>query len=89
MKGAADNIEATIKDAAGKATGNEKTQAEGKFDKAKGAARECVMTLSRTEASASPTSSSLVYLRELTRVPGIERRGKRSSGNLLGRRHVP
>jgi len=62
-----------VKDAASKATGDKKNEAEGKFDKAKGAARQ--MTLSRTEASASPTSSSLEYLRELTRVPGIEGRG--------------
>jgi uncharacterized protein YjbJ (UPF0337 family) len=42
VKGAADKASGTIKDAAGKLTGNEKLQAEGKLDKAKGEAREFV-----------------------------------------------
>ncbi|MBY0567634.1 MAG: CsbD family protein [Hyphomonadaceae bacterium] len=42
VKGAADKASGTIKDAAGKLTGNEKLQAEGKFDKAKGEVRETV-----------------------------------------------
>jgi uncharacterized protein YjbJ (UPF0337 family) len=37
-KGAADKVKGSIKDAAGKVTGDEKLQAEGKFDKAKGEA---------------------------------------------------
>ena len=42
VKGAADKASGAIKDAAGKLTGNEKLQAEGKFDKAKGEVRETV-----------------------------------------------
>lgn len=42
IKGAAQKVEGAIKDAAGKLTGNEKLQAEGKADKAAGAARESV-----------------------------------------------
>jgi uncharacterized protein YjbJ (UPF0337 family) len=42
VKGAADKAERAIKDAAGKVTGDKKLQAEGKFDKAKGAAHEAV-----------------------------------------------
>jgi uncharacterized protein YjbJ (UPF0337 family) len=42
VKGAADKASGTIKDAAGNLTGNEKLQAEGKLDKAKGEAREFV-----------------------------------------------
>jgi uncharacterized protein YjbJ (UPF0337 family) len=38
IKGAADKAKGTIKDAAGKLTGDKKLQAEGKLDKAKGAA---------------------------------------------------
>ncbi|MBV9137488.1 MAG: CsbD family protein [Hyphomicrobiales bacterium] len=38
LKGAANKIKGTAKDAAGKALGDKKMQAEGKFDKAKGAA---------------------------------------------------
>ena len=38
VKGAADNAKCAIKDAAGKLTGDAKLQAEGKLDKAKGAA---------------------------------------------------
>jgi len=40
VKSAADKASGAVKDAAGKLTGNEKLQAEGKFDKAKGQARE-------------------------------------------------
>jgi uncharacterized protein YjbJ (UPF0337 family) len=36
VKGAADKAKGAIKDAAGKITGDDKLQAEGKFDKAKG-----------------------------------------------------
>jgi uncharacterized protein YjbJ (UPF0337 family) len=38
VKGAPDKAKAAIKDAAGKITGDSDLQAEGKFDKAKGAA---------------------------------------------------
>jgi uncharacterized protein YjbJ (UPF0337 family) len=38
VKGAADKIKGEIKDTAGKVTGDEKLQAKGKFDKAKGTA---------------------------------------------------
>ena len=38
LKGAADKAKGAVKDAAGKVTGDKKTQAEGKIDKAKGAA---------------------------------------------------
>ena len=38
VKGAADKIKGAVKDAAGKVTGDEKLQAEGKMDKAKGTA---------------------------------------------------
>lgn len=37
LKGAADKAKGSAKDAFGKATGNERMQAEGKADKAKGA----------------------------------------------------
>jgi uncharacterized protein YjbJ (UPF0337 family) len=36
VKGAADKVKGTIKDVAGKVTGDKALQAEGKFDKAKG-----------------------------------------------------
>lgn len=42
IKGAADKVSGATKEAAGKLTGNEKLQAEGKLDKAKGEAREFV-----------------------------------------------
>ncbi|WP_395644684.1 CsbD family protein [Terricaulis sp.] len=42
VKGAADKVSGATKDAVGKATGNEKLQAEGKMDKAKGEAREFI-----------------------------------------------
>ncbi len=42
IKGTAQKVEGAIKDAAGKLTGNEKLQAEGKADKAAGAARQTV-----------------------------------------------
>ncbi len=42
IKGAADKISGATKEAAGKLTGNEKLEAEGKLDKAKGEAREVV-----------------------------------------------
>lgn len=38
VKGAADKVKGTIKDAAGKLTDDKKLQSEGKFDKAKGSA---------------------------------------------------
>jgi uncharacterized protein YjbJ (UPF0337 family) len=38
VKGTAEKVKGTIKDAAGKATGDKKMQTEGKFDKAKGSA---------------------------------------------------
>lgn len=42
LKGTAQKIEGSIKDAVGNLTGNEKLQAEGKADKAAGAARQAV-----------------------------------------------
>lgn len=42
VKGAADKTKGAVKDAVGKATGNEKMRVEGAFDKAKGAAHEAV-----------------------------------------------
>jgi uncharacterized protein YjbJ (UPF0337 family) len=42
IKGAADKAKGAIKDAAGKLTGDEKLQSEGKLDKAKGAAHDAV-----------------------------------------------
>lgn len=39
IKGAADKAKGSVKDAVGKATGNERMQAEGKADKAKGDVR--------------------------------------------------
>jgi uncharacterized protein YjbJ (UPF0337 family) len=38
VKGAADKVKGSIKDAAGKLTGDKKLQTEGKMDKAKGSA---------------------------------------------------
>jgi uncharacterized protein YjbJ (UPF0337 family) len=40
VKGAADKMAGTAKEAAGKVTDNKKLEAEGKLDKAKGAARD-------------------------------------------------
>jgi uncharacterized protein YjbJ (UPF0337 family) len=42
IRGAADKVKGTIADAAGKVTGDAKWQAEGKFDKAKGAVRSAI-----------------------------------------------
>jgi uncharacterized protein YjbJ (UPF0337 family) len=42
IKGAADKAQGTIEDAAGRVTGDAKLQAEGKFDKAKGAVRGAI-----------------------------------------------
>ena len=42
VKGTADKAKGAIKDTAGKMTGDTKMQAEGKFDKANGAARKVV-----------------------------------------------
>jgi uncharacterized protein YjbJ (UPF0337 family) len=42
VKGAADQIKGSVKDAVGKLTGDEKLQAEGKMDKAKGEIRKGV-----------------------------------------------
>jgi uncharacterized protein YjbJ (UPF0337 family) len=38
VKGTADKVKGTIKDMAGKVTGDKKLESEGKFDKAKGSA---------------------------------------------------
>ncbi len=38
VKGTADKVKGSIKDAAGKVTGDKKLESEGKFDKAKGSA---------------------------------------------------
>jgi len=38
VKGTAEKVKGTIKDTAGKATGDKRLQSEGKFDKAKGSA---------------------------------------------------
>ena len=40
VKGAAEKAKGSIKDAAGKISGDKKLEAEGKFDKAKGSAHE-------------------------------------------------
>lgn len=42
IKGAADKLSGSAKEAAGKLTGNKKLEAEGKFDKAKGEVRDFV-----------------------------------------------
>ncbi|MGE0743081.1 MAG: CsbD family protein [Hyphomonadaceae bacterium] len=42
VKSAADKASGAVKEAAGKVTGNERLEAEGKIDKAKGEAREFV-----------------------------------------------
>jgi uncharacterized protein YjbJ (UPF0337 family) len=42
IKGAADKTSGAMKEAAGKITGNEKLEAEGKFDKVKGEVRQGV-----------------------------------------------
>ena len=42
IKGAADKVKGVVKDTAGKVTGDEKMQAEGKMDKAKGAVHNAV-----------------------------------------------
>ena len=42
VKGAADTIKGSVKDTVGKVTGDEKLQAEGKIDKAKGEIRKGV-----------------------------------------------
>lgn len=42
LKGAADKASGAVKEAAGKIAGDKKLEAEGKFDKAKGEAREFV-----------------------------------------------
>ena len=42
IKGAADKASGAAKEAAGKVMGNEKLEAEGKFDKAKGEVRQGV-----------------------------------------------
>jgi uncharacterized protein YjbJ (UPF0337 family) len=42
IKGAADKVSGATKEAAGKATGDRKLEAEGKLDKAKGEVRDTV-----------------------------------------------
>jgi uncharacterized protein YjbJ (UPF0337 family) len=42
IKGAADKVKGAVKDTAGKLTGDLNMQAEGKMDKAKGAAHEAL-----------------------------------------------
>jgi uncharacterized protein YjbJ (UPF0337 family) len=42
VKGAADKVSGSTKEAAGKLTGDKKLEAEGKIDKAKGAVRDFV-----------------------------------------------
>lgn len=42
VKSAADKASGALKEGAGKLTGNKKLEAEGKFDKAKGEAREAI-----------------------------------------------
>jgi uncharacterized protein YjbJ (UPF0337 family) len=42
IKGAADKVKGAIKDTAGKLTGDQKLQSEGKLDKAKGEAHNAV-----------------------------------------------
>jgi uncharacterized protein YjbJ (UPF0337 family) len=40
VKGTAEKVKGTVKDTAGKATGDKKLETEGKFDKAKGSAHK-------------------------------------------------
>lgn len=42
LKGAADKVAGAAKEAAGKLTGNQKLEAEGKIDKAKGEVRDVI-----------------------------------------------
>jgi uncharacterized protein YjbJ (UPF0337 family) len=42
VRGTADKVKGTIKDTAGKVTGDKKLESEGKFDKAKGSAHNIV-----------------------------------------------
>jgi uncharacterized protein YjbJ (UPF0337 family) len=42
MAGTADKVKGTIKEAAGKVTGDKRTEAEGKTDKAKGEVKDAV-----------------------------------------------
>jgi uncharacterized protein YjbJ (UPF0337 family) len=42
VKGATDKVKGVVKETAGKVTGDEKLQAEGKMDKAKGAAHNAL-----------------------------------------------
>jgi uncharacterized protein YjbJ (UPF0337 family) len=42
VKGTADKVKGTIKDTAGKVTGDKQLETEGKFDKAKGSAHNIV-----------------------------------------------
>lgn len=42
MSGTSDKIKGTLKEAAGKATGDRRTEAEGKTDRAKGEAKNAV-----------------------------------------------
>jgi uncharacterized protein YjbJ (UPF0337 family) len=51
IKGAADKVKGAVKDTAGKVTGDKKMQAEGKMDKAKGAAHNAVGDAKDTAAT--------------------------------------
>ncbi|MGC1981742.1 MAG: CsbD family protein [Pseudolabrys sp.] len=53
IKGAADKVKGTVKDTAGKVTGDEKMQAEGRMDKAKGAAHNTVGDAKETARDAA------------------------------------
>jgi uncharacterized protein YjbJ (UPF0337 family) len=56
IKGAADKAKGTIKDAAGKLTGDKKLQAEGKLDKAKGSAHNLAGDVKDAARDASKTA---------------------------------
>lgn len=53
VKGAMDKASGAAKDALGGATGNDKLQAEGKFDKAKGEVRQTVGDIKDAARSAN------------------------------------
>ena len=56
VKGAADKVKGAIKDTAGKVTGDEKLQSEGKFDKAKGSAHNLAGDVKDAARDASKTA---------------------------------
>lgn len=53
MAGESDKIKGSVKDTAGKVTGNDRMQAEGKADKAKGEAKDAAHTAKEKVKGAS------------------------------------